>query len=167
MVVFFNRAEKENSGQFAKYKGVYCPVVCDITKAYGLDNPGQLSLHLAITWLIWFQDETIHAVRVGKGFEIVGTMKFAKNISFSDSKPPFKGVKNIPGFTISWNPPTKPSSEIWAFNDTHMFAGEKDSFHFLVKESPIAARVTYLNNMLPKIADDLGHRQMVTSSVTP
>ncbi len=157
---FFVRAEKENSGPFAKYKGVYCTGTCKLDPV--LNNPGTRLLHLSLSYLMWFQGDTIHLVKLGNAREQVGTMTLKKSVSFSQpAEPPFKNVKNIPGVVVTWSS----SAEDWAFNDTHIFTashGDND-YHYLVKETPLAARLQ-LKDEIPMIAEGLGHFQKVTST---
>ncbi|MCG2628848.1 caspase family protein [Bradyrhizobium sp. WYCCWR 13023] len=126
--VFFERAEKENSGPYASFAGLYCGGQLDCSgpeREMAFTMPSAMATRM----LIWFEGSKIHQVVILGAKELVGEMQRDKPVSFSGDKPPWKGVKNLPSYKITWD---NGKSDIYAFNNTNLFFNwntkGKDSF---------------------------------------
>jgi Caspase domain len=131
LTTMFERAEKENSGPYASFYGIYCGGAKPDCLDAPASSPSQMIPLLNVRFLVWFEGNKIHTVNILGAIERVGTMQSDKPLSFDGKAPPFKGIKALPSYKVVYD---RGSPETFAFSKTTLFSAKYGDEQFYAME---------------------------------
>lgn len=154
---YFDQANKNANGPFARFSGVYCQGKC--MEPIDAHDMGHMNLGIATQnrYLFWFEGDTVYKIAVinpklGPFKGKIGEKSSV--ISFNSSEMPYKGVKNLQSYKVTWE---NGATETIAIDNHALFFLQKNSkgdtgWGYMTKE--VASQYHILNQLLVWLRDE-------------